>query len=43
MYQNMKIAITDEVQLKEVCDVLQSMGYKKDLTQEYKKKYGEIR
>lgn len=28
MYQNLKIAITDEVQLKAVCDVLESMGYK---------------
>lgn len=26
-FKNMKIAITDEVQLKAVCDVLQSMGY----------------
>lgn len=30
-FRNMKIEITDEVQLKAVCDVLQSMGYKKDL------------
>ena len=28
MYKNVKIAITDEVQLKAVCDVLESMGYK---------------
>lgn len=28
MHQNLKIAITDEVQLKAVCDVLESMGYK---------------
>lgn len=28
-FKNMKIEITDEVQLKAVCDVLQSMGYKK--------------
>lgn len=27
MYKNMKIEITDEVQLKVVCDVLESMGY----------------
>ena len=27
-FKNMKIEITDEVQLKAVCDVLQSMGYK---------------
>lgn len=27
MYQNMKIEITDEVKLKAVCDVLQSIGY----------------
>lgn len=27
MFDNLKIAITDEVQLKAVCDVLQSMGY----------------
>lgn len=26
-FKNMKIEITDEVQLKAVCDVLQSMGY----------------
>ena len=26
-YQNLKIAITDEVQLKAVCDVLESMEY----------------
>lgn len=29
MYKNMKIEITDEVQLKAVCDVLERMGYKK--------------
>lgn len=28
-FKNMKIAITDEVHLKAVCDVLQSMGYDK--------------
>lgn len=28
MFDNLKIAITDEVQLKAVCDVLESMGYK---------------
>lgn len=28
MYKNMKIEIIDEVQLKAVCDVLESMGYK---------------
>lgn len=27
MYQNMKIEITDEVQLRAVCDVLDSMGF----------------
>lgn len=27
-FKNMKIAITDEVHLKAVCDVLESMGYK---------------
>lgn len=27
MYKNMKISITDEVHLKDVCDVLESMGY----------------
>lgn len=27
MYKNMKIEITDEVQLKAVCDVLESMGF----------------
>lgn len=27
MYKNMKIEITDEVQLNAVCDVLKSMGY----------------
>lgn len=27
MYQNLKIAITDEVQLKAVCEVLESMGF----------------
>lgn len=27
-FKNMKIEITDEVQLKAVCDVLQSMGFK---------------
>lgn len=26
-FKNMKIEITDEVQLKAVCDVLESMGY----------------
>lgn len=29
-FQNLKIAITDEVHLKAVCDVLESMGYKSD-------------
>lgn len=29
-FQNLKIAITDEVHLKAVCDVLESMGYKND-------------
>ena len=29
MYKNMKIEITDEVHLNAVCDVLESMGYKK--------------
>lgn len=29
MFDNLKIAITDEVQLKAVCDVLESMGYDK--------------
>lgn len=28
-FKNMKIEITDKVQLKAVCDVLQSMGYDK--------------
>ena len=28
MYKRMKIAITDEVQLKAVCDVLESIGFK---------------
>ena len=28
MFDNLKIAITDEVQLKAVCDVLESVGYK---------------
>ena len=28
-FKNMKIAITDKVQLKAVCEVLQSMGYEK--------------
>lgn len=27
-FQNLKIAITDEVHLKAVCDVLESMGYR---------------
>lgn len=27
-FQNLKIAITDEVHLRAVCDVLESMGYK---------------
>lgn len=27
MFDNLKIAITDAVQLKAVCDVLESMGY----------------
>ena len=27
-FQNLKISITDEVHLKAVCDVLESMGYK---------------
>lgn len=27
MFDNLKIAITDEVQLKAVCEVLESMGY----------------
>lgn len=31
-FKNMKIAITDEVHLKAVCDVLESMGYRKDIT-----------
>lgn len=31
MFDNLKIAITDEVQLKAVCDVLQSMGYEKEM------------
>lgn len=26
-FKDMKVAITDEVQLKAVCDVLESMGY----------------
>ena len=26
-YKNMKIAITDNINLKEVCEVLESMGY----------------
>lgn len=29
-FKNMKIEITDGVQLKAVCDVLQSMGYKRN-------------
>lgn len=29
MYQNLKIAITDEVQLKAVCGVLKTMKYRK--------------
>lgn len=29
-FQNLKIAITDEVHLKAVCDVLESMGYKNE-------------
>ena len=29
MFKNMKIEITDEVQLKAVCDVLERMGYTK--------------
>lgn len=28
MFNNLKIAITDAVQLKAVCDVLESMGYR---------------
>lgn len=28
-FSNMKIAITDEAHLKAVCEVLESMGYKK--------------
>lgn len=28
-FKSMKIAITDEVHLKAVCDVLESMGYRK--------------
>ena len=31
MFDNLKIAITDEVQLKAVCDVLKSMGYEKEM------------
>ena len=30
-FKNMKIAITDEVHLKAVCDVLGSMGYSQEL------------
>lgn len=30
MHQFLKIAITDEVQLKSVCDVLETMGYTKE-------------
>lgn len=37
MYKNMKIAITDEVQLKAVCDVLESMGYAKRATHTHSK------
>ena len=29
-FKNMKIAITDEVHLKAVCEVLESMGYEQD-------------
>ncbi|MFM2332318.1 MAG: hypothetical protein RIQ74_1141 [Pseudomonadota bacterium] len=36
MYKNMKIAITDEVQLKAVCDVLESMGFKLGFESEIK-------
>lgn len=37
-FDNLKIAITDEVQLKAICDVLESMGYIKELTTSYKPK-----
>lgn len=33
-FKNMKIAITDEVHLKAVCDVLESMGYVLDAVHE---------
>lgn len=36
-FTNMKIAITDEVHLKAVCDVLESIGYKKDSITDGKK------
>lgn len=29
MFDNLKIAITDQIQLESVCDVLESMGYQK--------------
>ena len=32
MYKRMKIAITDEVQLKAVCDVLKTMGFVKSMS-----------
>lgn len=32
MYKNMKIAITDEAQLKAVCDVLKTMGFVKSMS-----------
>lgn len=33
MFKNMKIAITDEVHLKAVCEVLESMGYELDVNE----------
>ena len=38
MYQNMKIEITDEVQLKAVCEVLESLGYENEMTTTRKSK-----
>ena len=41
-FKNMKIEITDEVQLKAVCDVLQSMGYVPNMIEDNIKTYSVI-
>lgn len=42
MFDNLKIAITDEVQLKAVCDVLESMGYVPNMIEDNIKTYSVI-